>query len=894
MTGFSIQLVSAPGAETDALRKALASRLELAWMPTLPEYLEEVEVLWVHAGPDEQASLGKTAAQLLRAWVLGGGRLLLTGAPAAWVGPLGFEAHPPELRSRSWEGPLRPHDRLGIAPYFDHPLFERFPGGVYLRRPAGSCRIGGAFWSRGVRPRNGRLIGVEKVFLSVQAETGLLVEYQPGMGRILALGAHLVFDDARPEDDPFAEQRLRFAADLCEFLVFGEEEAGSQWPELGRPASLAPRSLSDDEAKPLGDMRDRGFETSALAALHGETTRAFDGFVLSDRRGGILVGDRDAACECWDLPTRLFTDFRLCDDRGNVLVPHEKETRASETAVERGYAGLTELWAERDRGFAWQLEAAAHEPGALETPRVEVERVVRLCFTTDLRLAWPYPATVQQTQVASSEQGRVITMRDEAGRRGLRLTLDPAPRRVRLDEQPRGKGVACEVEFVMAPGARIRADFDLQAPRAALVAAADSQLRFAVEAPPEVATAIARAKLAVDRAFVEVAPLTPPARSEAAFSRCSTRPFRAYLAGFDRSRPGWCDGRPGPAWLFSRDAYWILRSLLPWQGPGRALATLETLAAYQDARGGIPHEVTTAGVAHYDATDATPLFVDAVVRVVEHFDDEATALRFWPHVERALAWVLESDRDGDGLLENGRGHGIVEDRDGETAIHVELGVVCAQYAGLAAGARLAARLGKDARAALWHTASKHVKDVVNDHFLDLEGGGYASYMRSDGSFVRQATALGLFPFLLGLADESDGIAGIASEHAMRLLDAFSHERFARAEGLRFLPTDDASYRPDGYQHGACWPMLGALLALVEAQTGREDRARERIGALARFMASDGSLPEIVGGDDALPIGVCRHHTTASAVWLGAVAELYFARDAALPPSAASAVRDPST
>ncbi|MCB9881586.1 MAG: hypothetical protein H6832_10950 [Planctomycetes bacterium] len=873
MTGFTIQLVSEAGAETDALRAALSTRLELAWAEKLPEALEEVELLWVHAGPGENGpALGKTAAQLLRAWVLGGGRLLLTGAPAAWVGPLGFEASPPEVRSRTWQGPLRTHDRLGIAPYVDHPLFERFPGGVYLRRPAGACHVGGAFWSRGTRPRGGRLIGVEKVFLAVQAETGLLVEYTPGTGRILALGAHLVFEDARPSEDPFAESRVRFAADLCEFLVFGEENADSAWPELGRDPILEPRSFEPD-----AESIDPAVFVVRVDESEWQDVNELDGFELTDRCGRLLLADSRGVREVWDLPSRVFGEFRLSDDRGNVLGSNGASVRIANSAVERRFDGLCETWGEADDGFVWELEVRGTE--GLDAAREgdeggALDRLVRVEFRSDMRLQWPYPAGVTRPHVATSNGDRMLRLRDDEGRRGARLAFSRTPERVRLQRAGRGNGVVCEVEFVLGPRERVSARLTFDAPRESRILVSPTAPRPRTELDTKLRRRIERAKLAVDRAFVDVAPLSH-GRSQAFGGLARSRRFRGYVAGLDTSRPGWCDGRPGPSWLFARDAYWTIRSMLPWTGPDRALATLQTMAAFQDARGGIPHEITTAGVAHYDATDATPLFVDAVVRFVEHHEDEGAAIGFWPHVERALAWVLESDRDGDCLLENGRGHGFVEDGPLAASIHVELGVVCAQYAGLAAGARLAQRLGKDVRAGEWQAASSRIAEIVHAHFLDLDTGGFASFMRSDGNFVRRATALGILPFVFGLATDNADVEGLDLASATAILDGYAEERFARPEGLRFVPTDDVDYVRDGYQYGACWPLLGALLALAEAGVGLEDRAKSRLERLATVMAADGAMPEIVDGDDGSKIGVCRHHATASAVWLGAVAELWF-------------------
>lgn len=860
MAGFTIQLVSPAGAETDALLQGLRARLELAWSEELPESLEEVEVLWVHAGPEEDAPrLGNTAAQLLRAWILGGGRVLLTGAPAAWLGPLGLESNPPELRSRTWQGPIRATDRLGIAPFLRHPLFERFPGGVYLRRPAGSCRLGGAVWSKGRRPVEGRLICVEKVFLAVQAETGVLAEYAPGNGRVLALGTHLVFDDPSPREDPFLEGRLRFAADLCEFLLFGELESGQAWPELGAAVHIE-RDAFDAPAweAPVADALD----ADGVAQLQPIVIDEKEGdpfFDLAHASGSFALGHAAGVREIWQLPLRLFSNFELSDHRGRALGKSVDSMRLEAQAVDRRFDGLHERTQRCARGFSQRLTRDAGGGGEALS--------LRLGFRCDGRLLWPYPSGLVPPRVEIACEQRAVRVEEPVTGRAASIVFEAQPARLRVEAAERG-GALCEVEFELEPGQSFawRVDVELEAaaepgPGATLGPGADGGAGAAAldALPEELQQAAAWARLAVDRCYFDIRPFAGP----------RARRVRGYVAGLDLSRPGWCDGRPGPAWIFARESYWICRATMAdgAAARARACATLETLAAFQDPRGGIPHEITAAGLAHYDATDATPLFVDAVCRLLDLADDAELTRAFWPKIERALAWVFDCDRDGDGLLENGRGHGFVEDGPLRSNVHVELAVACAQYAGLNSASLLARELGHDVRASEWESAARHVRELLNARFLDTDSRGFAYGMLADGSFDRRLTAFAVLPVLFDVLEP---------EAAAQLLDVFDDASFSRAEGVRTIASADRDYDPLGYHRGAAWPFFGALLAWAELRCALVDRGRARLEALASSAGKYGLMPEIVDGETGAPIGVCRHHAAASAIFLAALRELQVA------------------
>jgi glycogen debranching enzyme len=97
---------------------------------------------------------------------------------------------------------------------------------------------------------------------------------------------------------------------------------------------------------------------------------------------------------------------------------------------------------------------------------------------------------------------------------------------------------------------------------------------------------------------------------------------------------------------------------------------LRFLAKYQREDGKITHEISQAAghipwfeefpYAYYHL-DTTPYWILAVWRYWLASGDDELVDDLWPSIQRAYAWSLTRDTDGDGLIENGPGNlGAIE------------------------------------------------------------------------------------------------------------------------------------------------------------------------------------------------------------------------------------------
>src|SRR5574341_1306783 len=130
------------------------------------------------------------------------------------------------------------------------------------------------------------------------------------------------------------------------------------------------------------------------------------------------------------------------------------------------------------------------------------------------------------------------------------------------------------------------------------------------------------------------------------------------VAGWGPSGEG---ARPGFGWFFGGDAAINSLAMAATGQWSAAWDGLRFLAKYQRKDGKIPHEVSqSAGVipwfdeypyAYYHA-DTTPFFLLALQRQWQASGDMQALEELWPAAQKAWAWCLPHDTDGDGLIEN--------------------------------------------------------------------------------------------------------------------------------------------------------------------------------------------------------------------------------------------------
>ncbi|HEX6512210.1 MAG TPA: GH116 family glycosyl hydrolase [Chloroflexota bacterium] len=766
---------------------------------SLSAALPEARLVWCHAGGAGPALSSGQAAQLL-GWLEQGGRLWLTLQAAELASVLGLERRPPdELGVTPWQhSPTELEalegERRGLARFGPHPVFEGLQGGALLLQPRAGAKYPVAAYRGPVR---GRVVAVEWQYLTIDASQRLAIEYAPGRGRVLSVGAHLLFGEPANPYRPFLE---RFARNCLAYLA-APSRASSRcfWPAVHipppEPFGGSARPPQPDDDLPFGAIGRR------IA-------------IIGRQRGGVM--------EIWSPPVRLARHIRAsfeqdCPPDGVRILP---------SAVERAFSMP-------DARVLQTVSASANEARLEYTVTSGTLDRLQVEFDVDLRWAWPYPEGVLG-QPRLRQQSAQLLLLDQQGRRRGSVRFEPQCDQLDVSD----RAGELHVRATFARPRRVVVVF-----RGTTAARAEGQQEplLRVETP--------------DTGFDE----------ELAWALHGLRAFdmespagRGLVAGFAETGSGWWSGRLGYAWYFGRDSMW---SALGCLGAGLrkpVRESLRLLASHQRLDGKILHELSPAGIAHFDAADASPLFLLGLERYVRWTGDLALLRELWPAAGRTLRFCLSTDSDGDGLIENsGVGHGWPEGGPVHGA-HATLYLNACWAAALESTAYLAGLLGQQSLVRSCRRRATAVRAQLNGRMYRPSDGWFAYGIDQAGDVLPASTMEPAVAALFGLLDP---------DLTDRFFEGLASPRFTTPWGVRYIPRDHPAYNPRGYHHGAAWPLFTGWAAAAEYAYGRPEAALAHVRSSLALVRkrSFGVIDEVLNGDEEKPEGVCFHQLWSHAM-----------------------------
>ena len=763
--------------------------------------------------------------------------------------------------------------RLGFHAFREHPLFTGLNGGSYIQKPITDIktRITGFFGPR--IPARGKVIAVDWDYIFLREDSKLVLEYLMGPGKVLVVGAYMDFLLPNRNDvhlDMFTGNCLKYLNGQFEkkpeyYWDYSSRKVTDcpPKPESDRLIRAVPPSLNWEMVESNLTLK-RRFASKNFYDVAGERM-----LTMGTENGGIE--------EVWAHPFMAFRDYEvgirfsyrdtiywLNDERPEIAVDPASFSRLYK--FQRAYLKEVIVNHPKEPAGVIHYEYRGVYPAEL---------VIR--FRSNLRWMWPYSDRVTGSICHSwNPDVDAIQISDYTGDLNLMIGGTKKPE-IHLAGQfdrfdCRGKisdfkGIPTEkiqVAGLMVYNLGMNEDLDIiYAASCEGFETTYGYFNQAIHAPEDIYSASKQhsreildgklmittpdsifntgyrwAMLATDRFFVN----TPGMG-------------KGLVAGYATTRQGWdgghaINGRPGYGWYFGRDAQWSGFALLDYGDFDKVKDQLGFFNKYQDLNGKIFHEASTSGLIHYDAADATPLYVVLAGKYFRHTNDTAFLRKTWPNVKRAIDFCFSTDTDEDHLIENTNvGHGWVEGGN-LFGSHSTIYMTGSWGAALREASNMAGFMNDpDGKKYLNESAEQQM--IIDSRFWSDERRFYAYGMDKDRTFRHVQTILPAVPVYFKMADR---------DRAAFCMREFAGNAFTTNWGVRILREDNPWFKPAGYHYGSVWPLFTGWASLAEYTTGNSIQGFSHIMNNLNVYRNWGLgfVEEVLNGAEYAPSGVCPH------------------------------------
>ncbi|MCF8366583.1 MAG: hypothetical protein K9H16_12420 [Bacteroidales bacterium] len=874
------------------------------------------EIIWLHITdtlkkPEEH--FDAEALMTLQNYVRNGGNLLLTREAFGLITLLGLENEKPELVEKyaSDNGYGR---MLGFHAFRDHPIFSALHGGAYILKPSNNMRLRNYGYFEGKVPRAGKVVATDWDYIFLRENKKLILEYELGNGKILAVGAYMYFElpskNDAGEGQPYNVNRQhleKFTLNCMEYLagrmndqpafywnynpaVFENFNSGAlKYFPMMQPQKPAHHWLTEPSEIQLTNR----FGSENYWDVAGERL-----LVMGKEKGGID--------EVWAHPFMAFRDYEagiqfsnndsifwLNDEKPLVEVNPESFTRLYQI----NGAFLTEI-----------ITVSPDKPHGIIHYEYHGEQSAQLFirFKTNQRIMWPYAHQVLggmkydfhealNTFIITDPSGDFVTMLGfNKETRALHFNESPLLPAIKKLTNPIGHfseiypvdsiwyGLPAKDYIISAmTGIKLEMDDYLDVVFAAGNEGVDkaiSAFEYAKNDPEKIHRQAINHRQATKDNFINFH--SPDTIFNLAYQWALTGSEQfvvktpglgsSIVAGYGTTAKGWdgeheVNGRPGYSWYFGRDAVWSAFALLQYGDFEKVKAILEMFQKFQDLNGKIYHELSTSGFVHYDASDATPLYVILAGRYLKQSGDIDFIRESQTHLKAAMDFLYSTDTDGDGLIENTNvGHGWVE--GGKLfGSHTSLYLASCWAEALDESAYIFGKLGEEFLSTQYADDAASVIISINEKYWNDEQAYFYHGFRPDQSFIGEESIMPAIPVLFGQTE---------TKKADLVTARFGTNAYTADWGARIISENSPSFNPKGYHSGSVWPLYTGWVALAEYKTGRHIQGFSHL--MNNLLVYDdwalGNIEEVLHGEEYLSSGVCHHQCWSQTMALQPVFE----------------------
>lgn len=827
--------------------------------------LKDFDIIWFHyvdsAGIPEHFN-SVSFVNAINHYVESGGNLLLTQEAFTYLHTLGLEKSEAQLDYANAvdDGYGR---KLGFHAFISHPLFKNLHGGAYVFNPFKdqTTRQRGYFGNEII---NGKVIAIDWSYITFYEDKKLILEYKRGNGKVLAIGAYTLFNIQNHNEDEFQQ----FMDNTFSYLKEADTSDEFYWTQhIGLVEPFMPIEKSTDYPEPgKWDIH----PLNLYFEFKNESDEFWD---LTGERMMVMGHEKSGIDEIWAHPFMAIKDYRV-----GVKLPEKDIIWLSEV---NPYITINpaSLIREYDLGEIQlkELISVHHEkPQAVVHYEFDgnTDAQIVIGFYSQLRLMWPYShKVIGGIRYAWDDPLNAFVIKDENDHFNTLVGVNRKPEKQMIGKYDsmfyKNGNIQARPTDKLQCGAF--AQFSADQPLDIVIAAShfiDPQavgyLKDGLKKPyaiyesahhyysgllkdklmitspdDDLNTGYRWALIGTDRHFVN----TPGVG-------------KSLVAGIGNTVRGWwggheVNGRPGYAWYFGRDSEWSAFAINAYGDYDKVKSILKMLMDYQHANGKIFHELTTSGTVHYDAADATPLFVVLAGKYLRASGDKDFIKEHWNAILNAMNYCYSTDTDHDLLINNTNvGHGWVEGGflfGGKTTLYL---ASCWAEA-LEEVSYIANILGLANESIKYTEDALKVKDLVQNVFWNEQKSFYNHSIHWDSSFIEEKTVMPAIPMYF---------EQLKRENTLTMLDDFASNNFTANWGCRIVGEDSEHFHPRGYHTGSVWPLYTGWVALAEFKYGHHTQAfshmMNNINGYKHW--AKGFIEEVLHGGEYKPNGVCAH------------------------------------
>ena len=859
-------------AETQAMANVLkkSGNYSVVMIPiTDLKSISKCDAVWYHRPDSSAVSNYETkAGRMLYEYVSKGGALILSMDAVKLLNCWGIE--PREIETLHYRAIDEGFGRkIGFHSYRGHPIFDRLYGGAYPwhGKVDNVCRMNGFTGNNLPLASGSKVIACEWEYIYNHPDIKLIWETPLGLGKILAIGGCLYYNSQN-----FHKQILdAFTLNCLNYMLGGPTVSSITYWDYS-PVDVEKDSTQDSLKVSMIKPGDFNFYGTGDRLSHNAGSNYFD---LATKRTMIVGNEAGGIEEIWTHPFMSLRDYQVrIDVNGDghliSLSNLKPEFEIHPHAVMRHYdingLRITEI-----------ISSTIDSPLTVihyQWQNGKPNRII-VDFKSNLRYMWPYDDVSLGSIIYRWSSGLNAFIVENASREFISLVGSDVPGKVLKAGQYDGFSYSDgTIEGILTDKlqASCSIEYDTHSEKGLdIILCADNtggeknvfeQYSSALRDPSDASWQSAEYYKKYLNNTTSI--ITPDSSinealrwaliSSAQFIVSTPSIGTSLMAGYSSSRRGWgggqkISGRPGYAWYFGRDAVWSGFAFDDYGDFETVRNILSTMISHQEIDGKIYHELTTSGFVHFDASDATPLFVTLMAHYLRASGNIQYIKSNIESVRKAMDYCYSTDTDGDGLIEiSNVGHGWLE--GGELFGSKTEFYLCGIWAQALKDAAYLSHICGDEESAIKYSIDASKVSSCLESFWNEKG--YYNYgKRANGSYTDPLLVLTAVPIYFGTVD---------NERSRLTANYYSSPAMSTDWGVRTIPDTSKIGEEGAYGPRNVWPLFTGWAALAEYKTGLFNQGFSHIcNNLKNYKGfALGRIPEVINGDAYRNNGITLH------------------------------------